>query len=271
MQNTGQLLSHPFIRRWTHWCQRSVWLWLALLGAPTAQAQTPSPVAADNGLSTQVRQWISARHQVGADTVQLLPLDPRLQSRPCQSVWLLDQPFPQQTDTVRARCTQPVWQVFVRAAWPGSHTAAAAQANPAPAPAPKPVAAAPETRTVVVSNGLLQRGTRIQPDQVELAERDAHSVGGVVVERLEDVLHAEVVRDIPAGSVLRGSDIRPAWLIRKGQLVQLSWSPSPGFQISARVEALDNGRMGEPVRLKNRDSGRIISGVVTGLGTVSGL
>ena len=124
---------------------------------------------------------------------------------------------------------------------------------------------------MVVSSALLQRGSRIQADQVELAERDAKTLGGVVVDRVEDVLHAEVVRDIPAGAVLRASDIRPAWLIRKGQLVQLNWSPSPGFQISARVEAIENGRMGDPVRLKNRDSGRIISGIVTGLGTVSAL
>jgi flagella basal body P-ring formation protein FlgA len=124
---------------------------------------------------------------------------------------------------------------------------------------------------VVVATGLLQRGTRIQPEQVELADREARLVNGVVIERVEDVLHAEVVRDIPAGTVLRGSDIRPAWLVRKGQLVQLTWSPSPGFQITARVESLENGRMGEPVRLKNRDSGRIISGVVTGLGTAAGL
>jgi flagella basal body P-ring formation protein FlgA len=260
MQNTGQLLITALLQR----LPRCL-LTAALVWAGMAHGQTPA--AADNGLSTQVRQWVSARQNVSADAVQLLPLDARLQSRPCQSVWLLDQPFPQQTDTVRARCTQPVWQVFVRVALtPGAGGQSAAAQSP-----PSKQAAVPDMRTVVISSGLLQRGTRIQAEQVELAERDAKTLGGVVVERVEDVLHAEVVRDIPAGSVLRGSDIRPAWLIRKGQLVQLSWSPTPGFQISARVEALDNGRMGEPVRLKNRDSGRIISGVVTGLGTVSGL
>lgn len=258
MQNTGQLVLPASMRLAVQRWLLTALGGLALLLSGAAQAQAPS---GDNGLDSQVRQWVSARQNIAAGAVQLLPLDARLQTRPCQSMWLIDQPFPQQPDTVRARCTQPVWQVFVRVA-----------GAPPPGPSAQAAApAAPDMRTVVVASGLLQRGTRIQAEQVELAERDARTLGGVVVERVEDVLHAELVRDIPAGAVLRGSDIRPAWLIRKGQLVQLSWSPTPGFQISARVEALDNGRMGEPVRLKNRDSGRIISGVVTGLGTVAGL
>ena len=268
MQNTGQLLFHPLIR-----CLRRIG---GTLGVMTALALTQTAVqaqiaAADNGLDMQVRQWMSARHGVPADAIQLLPLDPRVRVRPCQSAWNLDQPFAQQTDTVRARCSQPNWQVFVRVTLPAGTPpapSAAAPARPNAAPAPAPVA---ESRTVVVATGLLQRGTRIQPEQVEIADREARLLSGVVIERIEDVLHAEVVRDIPAGTVLRGSDIRPAWLVRKGQLVQLTWSPSPGFQITARVESLENGRMGEPVRLKNRDSGRIISGVVTGLGTAAGL
>ena len=44
-----------------------------------------------------------------------------------------------------------------------------------------------------------------------------------------------------------------------------------GFLIIVRVEALQDGRMGEQVRLKNTESGRQISGVVTGPSTVKGL
>jgi flagella basal body P-ring formation protein FlgA len=44
-----------------------------------------------------------------------------------------------------------------------------------------------------------------------------------------------------------------------------------GFLITVRVEALQDGRMGEQVRLKNTESGRQISGVVTGPSTVKGL
>lgn len=268
MQNTGQALFHlsaTALRR----CRQAMTAFLCCATVLSgAQASTNTP---DNGLEAQTRQWMSTRLGVPAEQIQVFALDPRVRTRPCQSPWQLDQPFAQQIDTVRARCSQPQWQVFVRLGLPNA-AAAPSPAMTVTAAAPRaPAAPAVELRSVVVASGLLQRGTRIQPDQVEIAERDARTLGGVVVERIEDVLHAELVRDIPAGSVLRGSDIRPAWLVRKGQLVQLSWSPTPGFQISARVEAMENGRMGEPVRLKNRDSGRIISGVVTGLGTVAGL
>jgi flagella basal body P-ring formation protein FlgA len=43
------------------------------------------------------------------------------------------------------------------------------------------------------------------------------------------------------------------------------------FQIFVRMEALQEGRFGEQVKLRNPESGRQVSGVVTGLNTVKGL
>jgi flagella basal body P-ring formation protein FlgA len=43
------------------------------------------------------------------------------------------------------------------------------------------------------------------------------------------------------------------------------------FQISIRMEAMQDGRLGEQVRLKNPESGRQVSGVVTGLNSAKGL
>ncbi|MFM8590881.1 MAG: flagella basal body P-ring formation protein FlgA [Limnohabitans sp.] len=37
-----------------------------------------------------------------------------------------------------------------------------------------------------------------------------------------------------------------------------------GFMISARLEAMQDGRMGEQIQLRNRESGRIMTGVVKG-------
>jgi flagella basal body P-ring formation protein FlgA len=43
------------------------------------------------------------------------------------------------------------------------------------------------------------------------------------------------------------------------------------FQVVSRVEALQDGRMGEQVRLRNTESGRVISGIVSGPNLVKGL
>jgi flagella basal body P-ring formation protein FlgA len=60
-------------------------------------------------------------------------------------------------------------------------------------------------------------------------------------------------------------------LIKRGQTVLATWAPVAGLMVSARLEALDDGRLGEVVRLKNRDTGRIVSGVVSGQNTAQGL
>jgi flagella basal body P-ring formation protein FlgA len=46
---------------------------------------------------------------------------------------------------------------------------------------------------------------------------------------------------------------------------------SKDFQITIRMEALQDGRLGEQVKLKNPESGRQVSGVVTGPNLVKGL
>jgi len=85
------------------------------------------------------------------------------------------------------------------------------------------------------------------------------------------VLHAEVVRDLMSGAPLRSSDIRRATMVRQGQLVTMVVGEKSTFQVVSRVEALQDGRMGEQVRLRNTESGRVISGIVSGPNLVKGL
>jgi flagella basal body P-ring formation protein FlgA len=54
-------------------------------------------------------------------------------------------------------------------------------------------------------------------------------------------------------------------------MVLMSVGQQQGFQISARVEAMQDGRFGEQIKLKNRDSGRELSGRVQGPNQVMGL
>ena len=88
---------------------------------------------------------------------------------------------------------------------------------------------------------------------------------------LKDLENAEVVRDIAAGTPLRSSDVRRALLVKQGQLVMLTISQGSSFAIVARVEALQDGRLGDQIRLKNPESGRLLSGVVTGPNAAKGL
>jgi flagella basal body P-ring formation protein FlgA len=88
---------------------------------------------------------------------------------------------------------------------------------------------------------------------------------------LKDAQQAELTRDMPAGQPLRISDIRKAIMVRQGQVVMLTIGEKAEFQISVRMEALQDGRLGEQVKLKNPESGRQVSGIVTGPNTAKGL
>ena len=234
-----------------------------------ATASGASPVNSASGaqvLRQSVVEWVAQTQSVPPDAVELAPLDPRLQIRQCSQPLAMDLPFAS-VQTVRVRCPQPAWQLYVRVAVAGQTAA-----PPAPAPladkAPEPE---PALRQVLVAAVPLQRGMRLSAAHVRLAEVDTPGMPVNVLEHLSQVMHAEVVRDVRPGTPLRSQDIRPTVLVKRGQMVLMSVGQSTGFQISARVEAMQDGRYGEQIKLKNRESGRLLSGMVKGPNQVQGL
>jgi flagella basal body P-ring formation protein FlgA len=254
-------------------CLTVFWLWVLALPASGMSQAAPSPA---DSMGQQVRQWLSQKHEVPAKEVVIAPLDERLKVQACEKPLTVDHPFASK-ETVRVRCTEPVWQLYLQVSLPNS-----SKATPAPAPAnsntgnlgqptqtAKPTAAAP--RTVVVAKRLLQRGTILQPDMLEETQASVNSADTQLLTSLKDAQQAELTRDMPAGQPLRISDIRKAIMVRQGQVVMLTIGEKAEFQISVRMEALQDGRLGEQVKLKNPESGRQVSGIVTGPNTAKGL
>lgn len=241
------------------------WLWLS--GVAVMAAPQPAGASAALVLQKSVTDWVAKTQSVAPADVVLAPLDPRLQVRSCDQALAMDLPF-SSTETVRVRCPQPAWQLFVRVSVKGRVGGKApAPVNPAQAEAQAPV----EKRTILVAAMPLQRGMTLTEAHVRAVEVDSHSTPGNVLEQVSQLLHAELVRDIRAEAPLRSQDLRPVVLVKRGQLVLISVGQNQGFQISARVEAMQDGRLGEQIKLKNRESGRILSGVVKGPNQVEGL
>jgi flagellar basal body P-ring formation protein FlgA len=234
----------------------------ATVNAPTATGTTPSGAEV---FRQSVVEWVAQTQSVPPDAVALAPLDPRLQIRQCSEPLAMDLPFAS-AQTVRVRCPQPAWQLYVRVSVAGQ--AAAPLPTPLADQAPEPE---PALRQVLVAAVPLQRGMRLSAAHVRLAEVDTPGMPVNVLEHLSQVMHAEVVRDVRPGTPLRSQDIRPTVLVKRGQMVLMSVGPSTGFQISARVEAMQDGRYGEQIKLKNRESGRLLSGMVNGPNQVQGL
>lgn len=234
----------------------------------TSQAAGPSkPVTRSDSpqdmLSTAVKNWVAQSRKVTSEQVTMAPVDARVKVRSCDKPLSMDQPF-SSSDSVRVRCTQPVWQLYVQVNVSGAHSQPIAQQM-----SDKPPTS--DKRWVLVASAPLQRGMSLNETHVQRVQVDTVGAPINVLEQASEVMHAELVRDVRAGTPLRSQDIRPTILVKRGQMVLLSVGQSQGFQISARVEAMQDGRFGEQIKLKNRDSGRELSGRVQGPNQVTGL
>jgi flagella basal body P-ring formation protein FlgA len=240
-------------------------------------AQSNPQMGSQASLFNQVKSWMAETHKVKSEEVTIAPLDPRVQIQACVKSLTVDHPFSSK-DTVRVRCVDPVWQVYLQVNMPVPPSVAMPNATASNSGKPfvsggsnAPAIAAPIVKTVVVPKRLIQRGTVIEAEMLEEVSKTGGNVDNSMLQSIKDAMAAEAVRDLSAGQALRSSDIRRAILVKQGQLVTMNVGEKSGFLITVRLEALQDGRMGEQVRLKNTESGRQISGVVVGPNLVRGL
>lgn len=242
-------------------CLTVFWLFIsAMISAANAKSASPAETMAE-----QVKQWLSQTHSVNSKEVTIAPLDERLKVQACAKPLTVDHPF-QSKETVRVRCSEPNWQLYLQVKLPNSGFVAANNSNGATTQNPSVV-----PKTVVVARRLIQRGAILQPDMLEEVQASPGNADTQLLSSLKDAQNAELTRDIAAGQALRISDIRRAVMVKQGQSVMFSVGNGKEFQISIRMEAMQDGRLGEQVRLKNPESGRQVSGVVTGLNSAKGL
>jgi flagella basal body P-ring formation protein FlgA len=249
----------------------AVWL----LGSPSFAAgpvkSKAAPASAAESMQAAVKNWVAQSRQLTPEQVTLAPMDARVKVLGCDKALNMDLPFAN-PETVRVRCSQPIWQHYVRVSvTPGAGPNAVAKAPDIQPPTKPEAAPVPAKRWVLVAKVPLQRGMTLNETHVLREQVDASNMPVNVLEQPSEVLHAEVVRDVRPGVPLRSQDIRPTVLVKRGQMVLLSVGQPQGFQISARVEAMQDGRFGEQIKLKNRDSGRELSGRVQGPNQVVGL
>lgn len=276
-----QLLCHlrqtPFLRQ----AGALARLWAALLSVfclvSGAQAQsTPAP----DKLLTEVGQWVQQSQQLEASQFSFAPLDSRVQLQSCDRALVMDTPFAAR-ETVRVRCLgNPSWQLYLRVVLkpgiaPGLSATgtggAAAPAGSASGSATAPAAGVGATRRVVVASQLLRAGSIANRELLREIEMPTQGLDPQAVASVKDVENGELVRDVQAGVPLRGHDVRRAVVVKQGQSVMLTVGQGNGFSITARVEAMQDGKIGDQIRLKNPDSGRLLSGIVTGPNAARGL
>ena len=237
--------------RLKRWC-----MWLAACLLSHAQLG----FAADSGVSDagfeslqqQAKQWAASHPSFQGKPVQVVPVDARITVQSCQQNLQFEHPFPNQP-AVRVRCAQPAWQLFVNL------NTGQAMANATRANAPAPV-----LHKVLVSKELLKRGTVISPEMFSVAEMPAAGMENQIISDAKLLKNMQLVRDLTPNTPLRSYDVKTALLIKRGQEVQVTAGEGQGFSVTMRAEALQDGALGEQIRLKNVESGRSLQGVITG-------
>ena len=188
-------------------------------------------------------------------SLHVAPLDSRITVQSCQQNLQFEQPFPGQP-SVRVRCAQPQWQLFVTLNQ-GTEPAVVSRSGPA----------APPLHKVLVPKELIKRGTHITAAMFVSADMPAAGMESQLIADPKLIANMELVRDLTPSTPLRTFDVKTAVLVKRGQEVQVSAGEGQGFLITMRAESLQDGGLGEQIRLKNSESGRSLTAVITGPNT----
>lgn len=125
-----------------------------------------------------------------------------------------------------------------------------------------------EMVTVPVLRDRAMPGDVIAKTDVVWGRVEARRVGMNTVTRFEDVVGSLPRRPIAAGEVLRFSDLRPNFVVDRGDVVTIVFK-SGSMTLTARAEALERGAIGNVIRVRNNQSKKVLETRVTAAGTVT--
>jgi flagella basal body P-ring formation protein FlgA len=219
-------------------------------------------------LTEDVQMWAAKQRGLDVSQVKMQALDPRVIVKNCKKEFNFEFPI-KSYESIKVSCPDPAWHMFVRMSY-SQRSATLPEPSAPQKNQTEAKQATSEWRQVWVTSQYLTAGSPVSVNQVSLEKRDAGQVGLQVLDPKTDFSYMEVTHDVPSGSILRQYDIRPQTLVKRGQMVQMNVGQGSGFQISARVEALQDGRFGEQIKVKNAESGRVLSGTVKGPGLING-
>ena len=121
--------------------------------------------------------------------------------------------------------------------------------------------------SVVVSRRPVVRGQALRAEDVMLSEVDVSGIHKAYFTSTEDVIGLRSKRAIARGKTLHAGMLRKAKWVKRGSQVEIV-AISQGLQVSMMGKALADGGRGDRVRVKNLNSGRVVTGTVAGSGVV---
>jgi len=260
---------------------------LASLGKAQDMSASTKPMEPQLLLQNEARHWLAKQISLSADQVQIADMDARLKVQTCPSGTVFDHPFANR-QVIRARCENPSWQYFLKASFTDQEAALrAGKVSPvlattkplasttdlSPKVQPLSIPGVPASqvlsgskiKTVLVVNQPLRRGTILQASFFKQVDLPIASTDTMVLTQFKEIENTELLHDMGVDQAIRTYDLKPTLLVKRGQQVNFSVGEGRGFLITIKTEAQQDGSLGDQIKLKNVESGRLISGVITGL------
>lgn len=121
--------------------------------------------------------------------------------------------------------------------------------------------------SVIVLTQPIQRGEIFTRQHLNIEKRDISKVRGDFITQVEQVENKQAARNMPAGAILGLRSFSEPPLIKRNDKIVIS-SVQSGFSIRMGGISMMDGVKGQVIKVKNENSGRIISAIVIEPGLV---
>lgn len=121
-------------------------------------------------------------------------------------------------------------------------------------------------RPVYVLKRSLNAGQILKDEDLILSKKESVT-SQVAIDNKDQLVNARLIRSLQKGSVIKSSDLKMQYAIQRGESVKVV-SQNEDFELSIEAISEQNGLVGEVVKLKNPNSRKELTGVVTAKGVV---
>lgn len=122
-------------------------------------------------------------------------------------------------------------------------------------------------QSVVVLKRPLSKGQMIAAADLALVERDTSRLHKRYFSSLDGLVGMRSKRSLQPGKVLTANMLAANQLIKRGGQVEIL-ARAGGLQVRMKGKALESAGRGQPIRVRNKTSGREVTGIVIGPGLV---
>lgn len=123
-------------------------------------------------------------------------------------------------------------------------------------------------QNVVVLAHPVERGELITPQHLTIERKDVSSLREDFATQADEIENKQAARHLDVGTILSSRHAIIPKIIKRGDKVIIT-SAKPGFTIQMNGQAMTEGSKGQQIKVKNDNSGRIISATVIEPGQVA--